>query len=131
MTIILKIRDTQTGLATATSQGVLAEVEGMQFSYSDLGEVPDTGLSLGRGVVPAGGEVAMHASDKAYAMYIVTGEGFLFLQSGTGSHLTEHRFAPGMVITFPPKAMHGWRVDGVIDFEWFGVEIATGSPSPA
>lgn len=123
MTAILTIHDTKDGPAVTMSTAALAEVPGMQFSYGSLGQVPGTDLGLGRGVVPAGAEVPLHASPDAYAMYVVTGQGTLVLQSEEGGATSKTRFAPGMVITFPPGAQHGWQVDEGAPMEWFGIEI--------
>ncbi|MEV8467528.1 cupin domain-containing protein [Fluviibacterium sp. DFM31] len=101
----------------------MARVEGMNFSYGVLADLPDAGVTFARGVVPPGKEVPAHAGPNLYALLVLSGTGRLTLFDDAQRPTGALDFAPGTLVVFPPGAQHGWINDSDADFVWFGVDL--------
>lgn len=92
-----------------------------RFSYGQAYESPD-GLSVVyRGLVAAGGKIALHETGSRYVLYVVRGKGVLYNTDPAGKETSRLDYAPGDVIVFEPKTWHGWT-NGPAEFEFIGFD---------
>ena len=113
------------GVLTPQKQpgSAMQEIDGMNFAYGVLVDLPDVGVTLARGVVPPGAEVPAHAGPNLYALHVLSGFGQLTLYDTDQNPTGTLPFEPGTLLVFPPDAQHGWINEGTEDFVWFGVDL--------
>ncbi len=99
-------------------------LEGLQIDYAILADRADFGMRFARGTVAPGATVPPHAGPNDYAMYVLSGEGYLTLHNSENAEVDRIAFAAGDLILFPPNANHGWVNSSKTEFTWFGVDIS-------
>ncbi|MDV7145928.1 cupin domain-containing protein [Tropicimonas sp. TH_r6] len=101
----------------------LEPYEALNFTFGVCAEIEEVGAKCGRGIVPPGAEVPVHAGDFHTALFVVSGRGHLVLYDLAGERTGQVPFEAGTLVVFPPGARHGWINESDEDFVWFGVDF--------